>query len=71
VWGSSRNAYDPFGQRLRENAPIGLLLSGDPNEGRILAGAGATLLPPGRGRLLRPGRPDVMVQTYLPAAEAA
>ena len=71
VSGSSRNAYDPFGQWLRETAPIGLLLSGDPNEGRILAGAVTTQLPPGRARLLRPGRPDVMVQTYLPATEAA
>jgi DNA segregation ATPase FtsK/SpoIIIE, S-DNA-T family len=66
VSGASRTAFDPFGQRLRELGPFGLVLSGDPGEGSLFGGVTAAPMPPGRGRLVRPGRETVLVQTYLP-----
>ena len=69
VTGAARVAYDPFGQRLREQAPMGVLLSGDPGEGRLLGGVAATQSPPGRARLVRPGEAPLTVQTYLPSLD--
>jgi DNA segregation ATPase FtsK/SpoIIIE, S-DNA-T family len=71
VAGSTRTAYEPLGVRLREAEPVGLLLSGDPSEGKVIGDARAEPLPPGRGRLVRPGRQTLLVQTYLPAEERA
>jgi S-DNA-T family DNA segregation ATPase FtsK/SpoIIIE len=67
VSGFGRTAYDPFTVRLREQGPAVLVLGGDAAEARALSGAVTTGFPPGRGRLVRPGRPTVVVQTYLPA----
>lgn len=36
--GASRAAYEPFMQRMQELGAQGVLLSGDPNEGDVLAG---------------------------------
>jgi len=45
-----------------EAGAVGLIMSGDPSEGPLLGSARAVLQPPGRGRLVRPGRPPLTVQ---------
>jgi S-DNA-T family DNA segregation ATPase FtsK/SpoIIIE len=49
--GAGRAAYEPVLQSLRELAVPGLVLSGSPDEGVLVATIGPEPLPPGRGRL--------------------
>jgi S-DNA-T family DNA segregation ATPase FtsK/SpoIIIE len=63
--GASRGLYEPFTLAVRESGCLGLMLSGDRNEGRLLAGERPTTLPVGRAQLVRPGEPTRMVQTAL------
>jgi S-DNA-T family DNA segregation ATPase FtsK/SpoIIIE len=60
--GTARAAFEPIFQRLRELGGPGLIMSGDPGEGAILAGQRAAPLPPGRGLLVRPRQPPTLVQ---------
>ena len=53
VAGSARASYEAVTQRLRETSEQGLLLAGDPAEGRVLGGLKAAAGPPGRGMLVR------------------
>jgi len=70
VAGAARAAFEPVVQRLRELGGSGLVMSGDPGEGPLLGGQKAASLPPGRGFLVRPGRPPTLVQVvHSPAAE--
>jgi len=62
VAGAARAAFEPVVQRLRELGGPGLVMSGDPDEGPLLAGRKAARLPPGRGLLVQPGRPPTLVQ---------
>jgi S-DNA-T family DNA segregation ATPase FtsK/SpoIIIE len=67
VAGAARAGFEPVFQRLRELGGPGLLMSGDPAEGPLLGGRQAVPLPPGRGFLVRPGRPVRLVQVaYSP-----
>jgi S-DNA-T family DNA segregation ATPase FtsK/SpoIIIE len=67
VAGTARAAFEPVFQRLRELGGSGLIMSGDPGEGPLLAGQKATALPPGRGYLVRPRQPPTLVQVaYSP-----
>jgi S-DNA-T family DNA segregation ATPase FtsK/SpoIIIE len=67
VAGSARAGFEPFFQRLRELGGSGLIMSGDPGEGPLLAGQQAAPLPAGRGYLVRPRRPATLVQVaYSP-----
>jgi DNA segregation ATPase FtsK/SpoIIIE, S-DNA-T family len=67
VAGTARAAFEPVFQRLRELGGSGLIMSGDPGEGPVLAGQKATALPPGRGFLVRPRQPPTLVQVaYSP-----
>lgn len=68
--GAARTAFDPFGQRLRELTPATLVLSGERGEGPLVSDVVAGPMPPGRGRLVRPGRGAVVLQTYLPDRES-
>jgi S-DNA-T family DNA segregation ATPase FtsK/SpoIIIE len=43
----------------------GLLLSGDPREGALLGGLRAAHQPPGRGTLIRRGRPPLLIQMAI------
>jgi DNA segregation ATPase FtsK/SpoIIIE, S-DNA-T family len=52
VAGSQRTAFEPFGQRLREVADHGLILSGQREEGPLVGGVSARPWPPGRGILV-------------------
>ena len=62
VSGMSRSAFEPLLQRLREMSTPAIIMSGDPQEGRILHGQTATLQPPGRGYLVRRNHPSTLVQ---------
>ena len=72
VAGASRVAFEPFLQRLFELSSPGLLLSGSPKEPPLLGERRASAQPPGRGRLVRPGQPEITVQTLLdePSADS-
>jgi S-DNA-T family DNA segregation ATPase FtsK/SpoIIIE len=63
VSGMSRSSFEPLLQRLREMSTPALIMSGDPQEGRILHNQAAALLPAGRGFLVRRGHPSTLVQT--------
>jgi S-DNA-T family DNA segregation ATPase FtsK/SpoIIIE len=62
VSGIGRVAFEPVFQRLREMGSTALIMSGDPQEGRFLYGAGASAQPPGRGTLVMPKHPPTLVQ---------
>jgi DNA segregation ATPase FtsK/SpoIIIE, S-DNA-T family len=67
VAGVARAGFEPVFQRLRELGGPGLIMSGDPAEGPLLAGQKAVALPPGRGLLVNPPRPPTLVQVaYSP-----
>jgi len=68
VGGSARGAYEPVFGRLRELGSPGVLLSGDPSEGLLLAGHKARSQPPGRGLLVRRGERPLTVQLALRGA---
>ncbi|CAG6397274.1 type VII secretion protein EccCa [Streptomyces cocklensis] len=46
--GAGRSMYEPFMQRAKELAAQGLVLSGDPNEGELMASVRPRPMPPGR-----------------------
>ena len=61
--GASRALFEPVLQRLTDLAAPGLLLSGDPAEGRLVGGQKPPGdQPPGRGLLVRRGRRPELVQ---------
>ena len=65
VGGVGRTGFEPVFQRLREMGSSGLIMSGDPQEGILLGGQRASLLPPGRGYLVQRNHPPTLVQTLL------
>ena len=64
VRGAGRGMYEPFLTALRDSGSAALLLSGDPAEGALLSGLRARSLPPGRARLIQPGRPVRVLQLF-------
>jgi S-DNA-T family DNA segregation ATPase FtsK/SpoIIIE len=72
VAGSQRTAYEQFGQRLREVADAALILSGQQDEGPLVAGVSARQWPPGRGVLVSGRARPQLIQCCLdPAGDAA
>ncbi|HEU4674890.1 MAG TPA: type VII secretion protein EccCa, partial [Motilibacteraceae bacterium] len=71
VAGAVRTAFEPFGQRLRETTPTGLILSGDRAEGALLGERTAERRPAGRGLLVRRGQRDTLVQLAVDSADPA
>ncbi|WP_376794310.1 type VII secretion protein EccCa [Thermogemmatispora sp.] len=69
VGGVSRAMFEPVMQRLREMGTAGLILSGDPMEGKLLHGQAATPLPPGRAYLVQPKHPPMLVQLAFAAPQ--
>jgi S-DNA-T family DNA segregation ATPase FtsK/SpoIIIE len=63
VSGMGRAAYEPVIQRLREMSTPALIMSGDPQEGKIMHAQTAALMLPGRGFLTRRNQPSTLVQT--------
>ncbi|NEA58836.1 type VII secretion protein EccCb [Streptomyces sp. SID13666] len=78
VAGSSRALYEPFLTTLRETGTAALVMTGDRTEGQLFPGLYASQQPPGRGTLVRRGRPHQLIQTaiagsvlaHTPAAES-
>jgi S-DNA-T family DNA segregation ATPase FtsK/SpoIIIE len=62
VSGISRSAFEPLLQRLREMSTPAIIMSGDPQEGRIMHNQAVVLQPPGRGFLVRRNQPSTLVQ---------
>ncbi|MFJ7419836.1 type VII secretion protein EccCa [Streptomyces uncialis] len=69
VAGSSRALYEPFLTTLRESGTAALVMTGDRSEGQLFPGLYASPQPPGRGTLVRRGRPHQLIQTALAAAD--
>lgn len=61
--GAGRALYEPVLQRAKEVGAAALLLSGDRQEGQLWPRTYLSAQPPGRGTLVRRGRPNVLVQT--------
>ncbi len=61
--GASRALYEPVIQSMRDLAMPGLMLSGSPDEGPLLANLRPVPLPPGRGRLITRDRGTEVIQT--------
>ncbi|MGP3927877.1 type VII secretion protein EccCa [Streptomyces sp. 8N616] len=65
VAGSARALYEPLLTTLRETGTAALVMTGDRTEGQLFPGLYATTQPPGRGTLVRRGRPHQLIQTAL------
>ncbi|MFJ8166079.1 type VII secretion protein EccCa [Streptomyces sp. NPDC096136] len=73
VAGSSRALYEPLLTTLRESGTTALVMNGERSEGQLFPQLYASAQPPGRGTLVRRGRPHQVVQTALadpPSQEA-
>ncbi|MFE0326764.1 type VII secretion protein EccCa [Streptomyces sp. NPDC058960] len=68
--GASRALYEPLLTTLRETGTTALVMTGDRTEGQLFPGLYASQQPPGRGTLVRRGRPHQLIQTALIAEEA-
>ncbi|GIG55879.1 type VII secretion protein EccC [Longispora fulva] len=65
--GAGRGLFEPFLARLREVGSPGLMMSGDRDEGPLLGGMRAQVLPPGRGWLVnRRGTKSLVQLGWLP-----
>lgn len=68
--GAGRGLFEPFLGRLRELGSPGLMMSGDRDEGPLLGGMRAQVLPPGRGWLVdRRGRKGLVQLAWVPPRE--
>ncbi|WP_433269063.1 type VII secretion protein EccCa [Actinosynnema sp. CS-041913] len=68
--GAGRGLFEPFLGRLREVGTPGLMMSGDRDEGPLLGGMRAQVLPPGRGWLVdRRGHKGLVQLAWLPPRE--
>ncbi len=68
--GAGRGLFEPFLARLREVGTPGLMMSGDRDEGPLLGGLRAQVLPPGRGWLVdRRGHKGLVQLAWLPPRE--
>ncbi|MFF4254960.1 type VII secretion protein EccCa [Streptomyces sp. NPDC001663] len=63
--GASRALYEPLLTTLRETGTTALVMTGDRTEGQLFPGLYASQQPPGRGTLVRRGRPHLLIQTAL------
>ncbi|WDV51309.1 type VII secretion protein EccCb [Streptomyces coeruleorubidus] len=68
--GASRALYEPLLTTLRETGTTALVMTGDRTEGQLFPGLYASQLPPGRGTLVRRGRPHQLIQTALADEES-
>ncbi|MEG3627554.1 type VII secretion protein EccCa [Streptomyces poriticola] len=63
--GASRALYEPLLTTLRETGTAGLVMTGERGEGQLFPGLYPSAQPPGRGTLVRRGRPRQLIQTAL------
>jgi S-DNA-T family DNA segregation ATPase FtsK/SpoIIIE len=71
VGGTSRAAFEPVFQRLKEMGSPGLVMSGDPQEGQLIGTQRAAELPPGRGYLVRRNQRTILIQTAFVRPESS
>ncbi|TVT29971.1 type VII secretion protein EccCa [Amycolatopsis rhizosphaerae] len=65
--GAGKGLFEPVLNRLREVGAPGLMMSGDRDEGPLLGGMRAQVLPPGRGWLVdRRGNKNLVQVAWLP-----
>ncbi|MFF3747562.1 type VII secretion protein EccCa [Streptomyces kronopolitis] len=50
--GAARTSFDPVTRRLKELGAVGVILSGDPDEGLLVGSTKAVAMPPGRAQLV-------------------
>jgi S-DNA-T family DNA segregation ATPase FtsK/SpoIIIE len=62
VAGAARSMYEAVSARSKEISPVGLILSGDREEGALLGSVKASQQPPGRGTLISRRQPPTLVQ---------
>jgi S-DNA-T family DNA segregation ATPase FtsK/SpoIIIE len=62
VGGAGRALFEPVIQRLKDMGSSAIIMSGDPQEGKLLHGQAPALLPPGRGYLVQRNQPSTLVQ---------
>lgn len=68
--GAARGLFEPVLARVREVGAPGLMMSGDRDEGPLLGGMRAQVLPPGRGWLVdRRGSKSLVQLAWLPPKE--
>ncbi|KAB1654840.1 type VII secretion protein EccCa [Pseudoclavibacter chungangensis] len=70
VAGAARSSFELGIQTVRDTGGIGLVMSGDRSEGQIFPRVWAERMIPGRGRLVRPGRPPAVVHIAEPPLDA-
>jgi S-DNA-T family DNA segregation ATPase FtsK/SpoIIIE len=63
VLGAARGLHEPFTATVRESGGVALMMSGDRAEGQLFPGVRPSVLPPGRGLLIRHGDPVRTIQT--------
>jgi len=49
-------------QRIKDTGTLGLILSGEPQEGVLLGTQKASIFPPGRGYFVKPKHRTILVQ---------
>ncbi|MFF9406291.1 type VII secretion protein EccCa [Streptomyces anandii] len=69
--GASRALYEPLLTSLRETGTAAVVMTGERGEGQLFPGLYASAQPPGRGTLVRRGRPHQLIQTALTAEETS
>nr|WBO78851.1 type VII secretion protein EccCa [Streptomyces sp. SBE_14.2] len=65
VSGAARALFEPFLTSLRETGATTLVMAGERSEGQLFPGLYASRQPPGRGTLVRRGRPHQLIQTAV------
>ncbi|MBC2906995.1 type VII secretion protein EccCb [Streptomyces cupreus] len=68
--GTSRALYEPLLTALRETGTAALVMTGERTEGQLFPGLYASQQPPGRGTLVRRGRPHQLIQTAVADEES-
>lgn len=66
VQGAGRSMYEAGFSALRDSGAVGIQLSGDRSEGTLLGNVRPSKMPPGRGIVVRAGRPPEVVQFVQP-----
>jgi S-DNA-T family DNA segregation ATPase FtsK/SpoIIIE len=62
VGGAGRALFEPVIQRLKDMGTSAIIMSGDPQEGKLLHGQAPSILPPGRGYLVQRNQPSTLIQ---------
>ncbi|HEU0190153.1 MAG TPA: hypothetical protein VFR17_02620, partial [Mycobacterium sp.] len=64
--GAARAVYEPLLAALRDLGGMGLMMSGQPDEGPVIGTGRPGPLPPGRGTLVTAGREQLIQVAWIP-----